>query len=306
MPLTPRTDKVQKINYVASALQSRDIPKRILKGLGLTLAASTTNAAGGATITWESLCKLISKLVLTLNGQDVMINIPFWALYLLNYYDFSHAPNSVITQAAGAGSSQRMPLYLPFELTRSISPEDTTFDGRNLSSIVLDAYWNNSLGVNVTSIDSAELDIQTDEYLDATNKAVIGGARHEYAFISYAITGIGVIPFNIPTQGLNQYRRMFIMTRDNTGAASDAIASNLAVKSGAVYYENIAAQDIKDNNSRQYAMSPLTGTYVYDFTRNGKMTERLDARALSELIFEVTSLVAAGSIDVMFERAIYQ
>ncbi|MDA8171071.1 MAG: hypothetical protein M0Z48_04485 [Nitrospiraceae bacterium] len=305
MPLTPRTDKIQKINYVASALQSRDIPKRILRGLGLTLAASTTNAAGVA-ITWESLCKLISKIVLTLNGQDVLINIPFWALYLLNYYDFSKAPNAVISLTVAAGQVQRMPLYLPFELTRSVSPEDTMFDGRQLSSIVLDAYWNNSLGTNVTSIDSGELDIQTDEYLDATNKATVGGARHEYAFISYAITGIGVLPFNVPTQGLNQYRRMFIMTRDNTGAASDAILSNLAIKSGAVYFENIAAVDLKDTNNRQYAMTPLTGAYVYDFTRNGKMTERLDARTLSELIFEVTSLVAAGSVDVMFERVIYK
>lgn len=305
MPFTPRTGKVEKITYTASAMKPRDIPKRALKGLQLLLLASTTNAAGGATITWESLCKLISKLVLTLNGQDTLINVPFWFLYLLNYYESSKIPNSTITTAAGAGSVQRMPLYLPFELTRAISPEDTTFDGRNLSSITLEAYWGNSVGTNVTSIDTAELDIQTDEYVNVGDKDIVGGARHEFASISYSITGTGKMSFNIPTQGLNQYRRLWIMARDNNGAASDAIFDNLAIRSGAVYYMDTDAGFLKDQNNRAYSISPLTGAYVYDFTRNGKMTERLDARNLSELVLEVNSLVATGSLDVIFEKAIY-
>lgn len=306
MPLTPRVDKVELIEYVASQLKSRKIPKRLLKGLNLTLKASSTNAVGGATITWETLCKLISKLSLTLNGQDVLWNIPFWMLYVINYYDFSKAPNAVITQAAGAGSVQRMPLYMPFELTRSISPEDTMFDGRSLSSIVLDCNWANSIGTNVTSIDSAELDIETDEYLDSTGKMVVGGARHEFAFTSFPITGTGdAQEYDIPTEGLNQYRRLFLMTRDNTGAASDAIIDNIAVRSGAVYYFNSRAAKVKDRNAVQYAQTPLTGLYVIDFTRNGKMTERLDARNLSELKLKPDCLINNGSIDVLFEKAIY-
>ena len=58
-------------------------------------------------------------------------------------------------------------------------------------------------------------------------------------------------------------------------------------------------------NAWEFAQSVQTGLYVLDFTRDGKLTQRIDARNLSELIVDVNSLVSNGTMEIVKEKAIF-
>lgn len=306
MPFVPRLGKVEKISYSASTMKSRDLPKRALKALLLKLAVTHTNGAAAPTITWESLAKLLQKIMLTSNGQDTSVNMAFWLLYVLNYYDASVAPPFTPFTTVSAQGTSLMSLTLPFELTRAVNPKDTIFDARGLSSLVLDAYFGNAIATaNEPTINSAELQIDTDEYVGTDPGKPLSTGRHEFSQVTETLSGTGSTDLDLETKGMNQYRRLIFATRNSAGSLSNYIVDNIKIKSGATYYMDIGAKRLQEHNGLQYGVPPLAGIYMYDFTRDGYMTERLDARGLSDLKIEV-NVTGVGSVDVLKEKVIYR
>lgn len=305
MPKQPRLLPVESILFASGGLRPREMPKTVYKGILLKLTINHTNGAGPV-ISADSFLNILTKLNLTINGQDQLLSVPLRQWFYQNNYDFSRlaAGNqvSLFTTASATGNSIFY-AYVPLGLTRSLNPEDTILDARAFKSLVMEANWGTTIGTGVTTINSGQLDMFPDEYANVAED--FAGARHEMNLSSRNLDATGARTLELETKSNNQYRRLWIYTRDNTGALSDVQIDNIIVRSRSFNYVNIKADVLQRYNGWEYARDHQTGLYVIDFTRDGKMTQRIDARELSELIIEVNSLVANGTMEVVKEKAIY-
>ncbi len=305
MPKQPRILPVESILFASGGLRPREMPKTVYKGLLCKVTINHTNG-GTPVITADSFLAVLSKLNLTINGQDQLLSVPLRHWFYQNNYDFSRLASgnqiSLYTTASGTGNSIAY-FYIPLGLTRALNPEDTILDSRGFKSLVLEANWGTSIGTGVTSLNSGQLDIFPDEYSNVDE--AFGGARHEMNVSSRNLDATGSRTLELETKSNNQYRRLWIYTRDSAGALSDSQIDNITVRSRSFNYVNVKADVLQRYNGWEFAKDHQTGLYVVDFTRDGKMTQRVDARELSELIVEVNSLVSNGTIDVVKEKAIY-
>ena len=305
MPKQPRLLPVENILFAASASRQRELPKTVYKGILCKLSINHTNGVGPV-ITADSFLNILLKLNLVINGQDQLLSTSLRHWFYQNNYDYTRlvAGNqiSLFTTASSTGNSFAW-FYIPLALTRALNPEDTILDARGFKSIMLEPNWGNNIGTNVTSINSGQLDIFPDEYSNVDD--AFAGARHEFNSVIRNLDAVGSRTVELETRSNNQYRRLWIYTRDSTGALSDVQIDNIIVRSRSFNYVNIKADSLQRHNGWDFARDHQTGLYVVDFTRDGKMTQRVDARELSELIIDVNSLVSNGSMEVVKEKVIY-
>ena len=305
MPKQPRKLPVEAILFASGVLRSRELPKTVYRGLVLKLTINHTNGAGPA-ITIDSFLAVLSRVNLVINGQDQLVSVSARHLFYQNCYDSSRLANgnhvSLFTTASSTGNSSAY-IYIPLGLTRALQPEDTVLDARAFQSLMLEANWGTAIGTGVTSVNSGSLEIWTDEYSNV-DEAFAGG-RHELNSVGRNLDATGSRTLELETGSNNQYRRLWIYTRDNAGQLSNAQIDNVIVRSRSFNYVNEKAEEIQAFNGWDFARDAQTGLYVIDFTRDGKMTQRVDARNLSELIVDVNSLVANGSIEIVKEKAIF-
>ena len=305
MPKQPRYLPIEQILFASGQPRSRELPKTVYKGLICKLTINHTNGASPV-ISADSFLNVLSKLNLVINGQDQLMSVPIRHWFYQNNYDFTRlvAGNqvSLFTTVSSTGNSVVW-FYIPIALTRSLNPEDGVLDARGFKSLMLEANWGTTIGTGVTTLNSGQLDIFTDEYSNVDEN--FAGGRHEINVSSRNLDAVSSRTLELETKSNNQYRRLFIYTRDSTGALSDAQIDNIIVRSRSFNYVNIKADSLQRANGWDFARDHQTGLYVIDFTRDGKMTQRVDARELSELIVEVNSLVLNGTIDIVKEKVIF-
>lgn len=302
MAFTPRRLIVQGLTYAASQLVTQLLPKVVYRGLHLRLSVTHTNSSANG-LTVDSILQLISRLQVVLNGQDVVVSLSGQDLRLMNQYDFSIDVPQVITTGDGAGKISTVQLYIPFGLTRAANPEDTLLDARRVDSIVLECTWGSgTIATSGATVTAATLEVTTDEYANAPADLVAG--RHELSVATRNLDAAGLISLNLETQSNNQYRRLFVITR-NSGALSSAQLSRIAVKSRSFYYFDMYAPTIQDWNQQENGLAFQAGLYVLNFTRDGRQTQRIDARNLSELIVDMTSLVTDGTVRILKDKSIF-
>jgi len=305
MPKQPRILPVENILFASGSGRQRELPKSVYKGLYCKLTINHTNGASPV-ITADSFLAILSRLNLTINGQDQLLSTSLRHWFYQNNYDFSRLAVgnqiSLFTTASSAGNSSVF-FYVPLALTRALNPEDTILDARGFKSLMLEPNWGSSIGTGVTSINSGQLDIFPDEYSNVDEN--FAGARHEVNSSLRNLDATGSRTLELETRSNNQYRRLFIYTRDSSGVLSDSMIDNIIIRSRSFNYVNVKADVLQRVNGWDFARDHQTGLYVYDFTRDGKMTQRVDARELSELIVEVNSLVSNGTMEVVKEKAIY-
>lgn len=291
--------EVEKILWASNTLRTRELPKTAFRGLHLILEVTHTNGASPS-ISTDSFLDIIKDINIVINGQDNLQRIKFRDLYYINRFDGGVAPVVNIDTTASAQKTSKASLYLPFILTRSARPNDTVLDARNVSSIVLEVNWGSSIGTDV-SVDSAELKIFTDEYANYDE----GTGRKEVGFKSVSITSTGETPVELDVGSNNEYRRLIIFTEDSNGNLSNSIIDEIRVTSRSFDYMKAKANTIQERNVLESGLSAATGVYVVDFTRDGKMSQRLDAKSLNELFTKVNSLVSSGTVRVVYEKAIF-
>lgn len=301
MPKVPRKLNVQGIPFVASALATRDLPKSVFKELILELSMTHTNT-GAPALTYEQACKAVSKINIVGNGQDNVVSLSMQHLYALNYYDKAVTPPSSFVTTSGAGKVSTLTLALPFGLTKAAMPEDTLFDGRGLSSLVMEVLFGSAAPMSGVAITSATLDISTLEYDFVDPKAAF--ARHEMTFLSQAVTVAGVNQVKLPVGGGNQYRRLWVFSKDSSGNLADGI-NNVDLYTRSYHWQVLDGVNVKARNRLDYGIAPLTGVYVIDLCTDGKMSERLDARTIGELNLDITTAASTGTLEVVLEKAIY-
>lgn len=302
----PREIEIEAIPWAASALKTRDLPLTVFKGLILELDLVATTA-GAPALTREEMAKAVTKLSLVLNGQDTVISIPFYHLFFQNWYDYSREPEySFDLAAAGAGKVMRMQVILSFALTRAMVAENTILDARQSAGVntaVLEVQWGAAAISATTTVTSGNLRIYSQEYSQVDSN--IKTARQELAHVQSTLAATGNQETKLDVGSLNQYKRLWLYAKDNTGALSNAQLDKLGVRSRSFYYMSLPSRPLQNWNGSKYSVPPHTGVYVIDFTAFGNMVERLNAEKLSELILEANSLVANGTLDIVKEKAIF-
>jgi hypothetical protein len=294
--------EVEKVGYSQNALVTRQLPLTVFKNLHLRLKVTHTNA-GVEAITPFSMLNLVSKLQIVLNGQDTLASMPLYHLFFSNKKEFGFSPLFSIDTAAGAGKISTIDLCLPFYLPLAVSPEDTLLDARSLSSAVLEIQWGSLIGPATAVVTAAELQIFTGEFANVSQEDTF--ARHEFGYSTSNLDSVGLIQHKLDVGSNNQYRRLWIYTMDNTGALADTLVSKFGIMSRSFYYKNKSVDAFKGAMVNQFGVANDGGVYVIDFCPDGKMSQRLDARQLSELILEITSTVANGSFAIVKEKVIY-
>lgn len=302
MPKQPRRLIVESILFSSGALRSRELPKSVYKGLWFKLSITHTNGVG-PTITADSFLGVLSKLNIVINGQDQLKSVSARHCYYRTMYDFAVTPTSSLFTTNSTQGTSYCWFYMPFAMTRCLNPEDTVLDARRFSSLVLEANWGSSIGTTVTSLDSGTLEIFTDEYSNVSED--FAGGRHEENTVSRNLDATGSRTLELEVGSNNQYRRLWVYTRNNSAALSSVQIDKLTVRSRAFNYDSMNADAMQFYNLLEYSQSPQTGLYVLDFTRDGKLTQRIDARNISELIVDVNSLVSNGTMEIVKEKAIF-
>lgn len=302
-PKLPRPGiPVESIDWVASTPKSRDLPKTVLKGLLLSMDLLATVAAAGA-LTRLQLANAISDISLTLEGSDNVINkIPFRHFWFEDWYDSTKEPYYSISVVEGAGKVLRLCVYLPFAFRKSVVPEDSTLDLRGNQSAVLSVNWAAAAISATHTITSGQLKIDALEYGKVDDLPI---ARHEYTFISQALSHTGANDVKLDRGKNNQLRRLFIYTKAAAGTFSDVEIDNLKVNTRGFDYNDISSWRLQALNELEYGLAHQTGVHVIDLTTHGKNSQRLDARAITELLLTVNALLATGTIEVVQEKAIY-
>lgn len=285
--------EVESIAFSASAMKTRDLPLTVFKGLRFDL---NTVHSGATPTDWECL-NLINKIELVIGGQDTIISIPFFHLFFQNKRENAVAPFS----SHGATAS-RMSLYLSHALLRAMAPHDTLLDARRFSSLVLRVHWNADI-LGTAAITSANLEINTDEFSNVAQDAKF--ARHEFGYDIVNLDAIKSHNFKLDVGSNNQYRRLWLYVQDGSDALANTEISKIGIKTRSFYYMNENSDVVQARNNDNYNIASDAGVYVIDFPSGAQMSERLDARSLSELILEVTSLVADGTLTIVKEKVIY-
>ena len=303
MAKTFRRLQIEKVDYSANTLRTRDIFKSVYKYLQLILKVTHTNGASPS-ITAESLCKLINKISLTINGQDTILSIPFYHLYYMNWYESQREPSKSLYTTASSQGTSTISLILPFAMMRAVRPNDTLLDLRKVSTAVLGVDWGTSIGSGVSSIDSAELQIYTGEYSNVQEAEPL--ARHEMSHITTTISATGAKQIDLEVGANNQYKALWLYVRDSGGSLSDSVIDKIELESRGFHFVDVSAEAVKWDNALAFGMSPQTGVYVIEAITDGELSKRLDARALHELILKLNSKVSSGSVEVVKEKAIYK
>lgn len=298
----PRLLPVEAITFAASVLRAREMPKTIYRSIWCKLLINHTNGASPA-ITIDSFLNVLSRVSLVINGQDVLIAATARHWYYENQYDVARTPTSSLFTTASSTGNSYIWFMIPLAMTRALEPEDGLLDARNFKSLVLEANFGSAIGTGVTTLNSGTLYLYPDEY--ATENDEIKSARHEFNSVSRNLDATGERTIELEVGSNNQYRRLWIYTRDSAGVLSNAQIDNLIVQSRSFHYINAPADLLQQHNAFDYSRDPQTGLYVVDFIRDGKLTQRADARMMGELTLKVNSLVSNGSIECVKEKAIF-
>ena len=303
MPLQPRNLKIPNLPFSGGELQSIEMPLTVYRGLQFRIVLNHTNVTATA-FNLENFLKILPSFAINIDGQDTTIRMSATDLYIMNRYDYSQEPIQVIDTADGAKTSY-VDMFIPFELTRAVNPQDTIFDARKFKSVRLEATWGTEAVVATSgvTITSGYIQLDSDEYAQVPSDLPTG--RHEINAIEWPLNTIGDIRHELPVGSNHQYRRMYIQTRDSVGNLTSGLIGNIDLSARSFTYVKKQADAIQRHNTREFSTTPYGGTYILELIRGGLNTQRIDAGNLTELTLTVDSLVNNGTLRLVMDKAIF-
>ena len=311
MAKTPRELEVQQIEISQNSTPTRDIPKSILRALQCRMTINHTNGATVSGWTIDALLNLMSDVEFILNGQDVVHKVPLAFFFYQNFYDNGGVSSYTVDVTTSSNAISIVDFDINFANSRSISPDDTLMDLRSgISTAVLKTSFGAITATGVT-FDSGTVEVCSDEYMyDASENSDMANkvrGRYETVYTQKTISTTGANDLELSVGAFNEYKRLFIETKNGSGVRSDSIIDKIEIFSGALTFVKKNADLIKTRNALDYGIAPaslLTGIYVIDLTRLGKMTQRLVTSQLSELKLRLNA-IATGAVRIFAEKAIY-
>lgn len=293
------------VAFVSGQKSYLEIPKDYwLRQLNLYLSGSLVIGTAAATaLRLESPLSLIKNIDLILNGKDVIKSLPFSAIHQWSLIRHKVPPTftapglTVATHPFAAGG------VLDLGLADGSSKVDTMLKAKGASTLQLGIDWETTtLGLVVPdatttlSITSGNLHVVSNEAYNVDDKIKFPVNR-EYA-LSLSPSATGIYQLKLPTGNL--FWALLIRTVDN-GALSNTVINKLTLKSGTEvfrYYSSQAAlRDITKVDKRITTLP--NGYYLIHLTRDGFISEALDARLMSDLVLEIDlTFGTATKIDV--------
>lgn len=233
---------------------------------------------------------LIKQVDIIVGGVTVRV-MDGPAIARMNHFYFGAEPTKLVPTAIGTFAFTG-DFYIPFALPRSIRPIDTVLDPRGTSSIEFRVRWGAlaDYGTNVTAIANASLEIFTEEV-----KGFNGGlpGRFRILFTERDITAVNPA-FNIDLNSGIIYRG-FLFRQTNAGVPVDSIVNNVKIFAGSEIFLDLKAYKLREVAKREFGLEthPI-GYLMYEFPRDGFMTQSLDSRGIENLKLELDVANPAG------------
>lgn len=278
--------------------------------LVLRLRGTVDVVAGTSAMTAsvQGASNILSNIRVRRDGKEQVFGLSGALLYHLNRILYGQAPvatTPAVTNATNTNAS--VTLIVPFENVRGVKPFDTLLKGAGLSSLdlLIDTSTAQSmmLGGNgtVTVNNSFTLEVDTVEEVGANNYA-FGDIRCYLAQkvgVSGASSAFQIKPLPVG----NRYKGFLIFAEDNgTMLGSDALITNIKLKSGSQVFVDRPAQALKDELRQLFNIGASdTGVYYLDLMADGMLNQCLDVTPESgneTLELELVTTAPAGTANI--------
>jgi len=301
---------IGEIAYVDGQKSYLEIPKdywyrQIICYLSGSVAIGT---AAATALRLESPLSLIKNVDLVLNGKDVIKSMPCNAFYHWTKVRHGVAPSFTAPGLTVATHTFAAGFAIDLGLADGRSKVDTMLKAKGASTLQLGVDWQTStLGLvtpdttTTVAISGCKLHLISNEAFNVDDKIVFPINR-EYS-LNMPINASGVYQLKLPTG--NMMYALLIKTVDN-GALSDSVINKITVKSGTeVFRYYSSAKALKETLKIDRGIETLsTGYYLIHFTRDGLMSEALDARLMSDLIIEFDVTYGTNSAIEVYPQEI--
>ena len=334
------------IAYAANATRTLEIPRNYaLVALDLKLVVSLTRTASAAGDCKDCApAQLVRNLTVKANGSDTIKSIDMETLHRHNELTYGVRPaiNAETLGGFAAIAAAYCPTIfarIPFAMPRAIKEVDTLLDTAALSSLDLIVTWGAgrdimndafNAGAGVVTIIEAVLHVTAIEYL-----GVPAGSKfmlyNQWAKQSQVTATTIRHQIKIPVG--NVYRGLLLKT-SSAGNQVDtilpfglALLNEITLRSGTEVYVNEIAGILACQNrleqeicvpdrmpgtagvvavNHRLTERPLLGYYYIDFCRDGRLSEALDTRMLSDLefILQVVNIGLTDFIDVYADELV--
>jgi len=319
-----------QINYAESATRTMPIPRNYaLVALDLHLFCKLSRAAGSAGEVKDCApAQLVRNITVKANGSDTIKSIDFETLHRHNELTFGVRPfiNSENLVGYGALTDEyaQIACRIPFAMPRAIKQVDTLLDTPAMSSLDLILTFGTGLDIMNDAADSATVTV-TDCVVHVTAVEYLGvPAGSKFMIYNQWVKQQEVTAttnrFQLKMPVGNVYRGLLIKTHSDGDQVNTIMPLSLTdlneitLKSGTEVYLNMLAGILQaQNRLTQQIQVPelitdaaavnhrlvehgMLGYYYIDFCRDGRLSEALDTRVLSDLEF-MLNVEAVGDAD---------
>ena len=304
--------RLGSLTYSAGATSTMQLPRNYpYRRLSFHLDGNVTIAAAASAGTPKDSCpaQLVSNITIRANGRDVIKSMDLETLHRLNESRYGVRPfiNSLPSGYAAVTQDVDVHAFLDFKMWDSIRPIDTLLQSAGLATLELIVTWGNPddimtdafTGGTGVSVDSGTtLYVASEEYVGAPADMNFS-VNKEFQIRSIVNAANDNHQIILPVG--NMYRSILIKTISD-GVNVNTILDNIQIKSGTEVFKNIRAVQLQMENrmdmglqlpnandtvNRYYQEGTLAGYYLLEFVRDGRLTESLDARRLSNLELEL-------------------
>ena len=297
------------ITFAENQARTLQLPRNYAyRMLSLKLMVNVTINETTSGVVFDSCpAQLIRNIMVRANGRDVIKNLDMETLHRLTQIRYGTRPRivSLANTTTTATVDLEVHAIVPFEMWRAVKPIDTLLDSSGLATLEFIVDWgsgNNIFGGDfggTVTVNSAVLYVSSVESVGVpagtkfmTNK--------EYR-IEQAVTATTTnFQVNLPVGNL--YRCFVLKTVSDDVLVNTVLSGLITLKSGTEVFKQRDAYHLQMDNKVEYALEVpvstvilenlLTGYYILEFVKDGRLTECLDTSRLStlELILAVTNV----------------
>lgn len=303
---------IGSIDFAANQQRTLQLPRNYAyRILSLKLVANLSWTETTAGVVMDSApAQLVRNIMIRVNGRDVVKNLSLEALHRLSQIRYSTRPRIVSPANTTVATNQDLEVhaYIPFAMWRAVKPVDTLLDSSGMATLEMIIDWGvgndvfgGAFGGTVT-VNSATLYVSSIEAVGVPpgTKFMV---NKEYSIESAITAATTNHQINLPVSNLY---RCFVLKTVSDDCNVNTILNNIQLKSGTEVYKNRNAAHLQMDNRLDYMMelpvslaaalggadyanNLLTGYYMLEFVRDGRLTESLDTSKLSslELILDV-------------------
>ena len=324
--------EIGSIEYAENQTRTLPLPRNYAyRCLDLLLIAKIEREAGSAGTCKDSApAQLVKNIAIRANGRDVIKNYDMETLHRMNQMRHRTRPYIDSEGLAGfaiiatPGTVHMIHARIEFEMWDAIRPIDTLLDSAGLATLELIVTLGTGLDIHNDAADSASVTVnEATLYVSSVECVGVPAGtsfmtNKEYMIRSQVTATNNRHQIFLPTSNL--YRSIVIKTHSDGDQVNTILPLNITnqncitIKSGTEVYKYRIAGALQCCNRIDQSMEvpeltadaaalnhrllerQLTGYYLLEFVKDGRLTECLDTSRLSSLELEL-DVVSVGTLD---------